>query len=106
MSRPIGMRKVLVTVATAGTAVQISSSEIMTPFIEVYVPSGNTGAVYIGDLTVDSTWIPRSAGSIYRFSASERGDVTKGDYFDLSLVYIDAANSADTAIVQYLLADK
>ncbi len=106
MSRAIGFRTITVTVAAAGTAVQVTSDRIVTPFIEVHFPVGNGGVSYIGDETVDSAWVPRAADSTHRWSASEKGDLTHGDYFDLSKIYIDAATSADTAIVQYLAPEE
>ena len=106
MSRSIGFRKISVDVPIAGKAVAISNTRILTPFIEIFFPSTNGGNMFVGDSTVSSTWTPRAANSTHRFSSSERGDVTSGDYFDLSKIYLNAATAGDDAIVQYFASEE
>lgn len=105
MSRPVGFRKIAVDMPTTGDAVQITSSRILCPSFEIHAPSGNAGKVYIGDSTVDNTWIPREQGGTWRFAASENGDTTRGNFFDLSKIYVVADNDGDDVIVQYVWAE-
>jgi len=107
----VGFRSIVVTIATAGTAVPITTERIHTTWFELHVPSGNTGSVFIGDKTVDDTWIGRNKASgaddedgTYLFTI-EGSNLASGDYFDLSQVYLDADTSGDTAIVQYVRAE-
>ena len=93
----------------AGVRQQISSSPVFTSKIYVHVPSGDTGPVYLGDETVDATWIPMAKASgagkedgTYIFTASEDAGQSEGDYFNLSKLYLFSA-SADSVIVEYLV---
>jgi len=102
MSHPIGFRQSVITIAAGGTAQQLSASSIITSQIEFYIPSGNTTVVYIGDENITSSnGIPRATGSIFVINASERGDITSGDYFDLSKIYVLSATTSDTIRISY-----
>ena len=107
MGSKVGFRKKFVTVAAAGTAVRVSSDQVMVPEFEIYVPTGNTGSVYIGNEDVENSngidggWIPRTKGEVINFTASENVSFASGDYFDLSEIYVDADNAGDDVIIQY-----
>jgi len=96
----VKLQFIAVTVVAAGTAVRVSDTSVKVASFEVRAPSGNSGVIYVGDESVDSTAAPRSADSSTTFTASD--DASSGDYFDLSEVYLDAANAADTAVVTFL----
>lgn len=88
----------LVTVSSAGTAVQFSSAPLKVKAIFIYAPSGNSGAVYIGDSAVDSTNTPAlNPGEHYEVEFKSEHHDTPGE---LSDIYADAATSGDT--VRYL----
>lgn len=107
--RTIGMRKIDVNVTTAGTAVPISATTLFATEFEVHVPNGNAGMnIYVGDSTVDNTWIPRNKGTTNNFSHGTGSlDASGGGAlaFDLNKIYIDADANGDDAIVQYLAFD-
>lgn len=108
MARTIGMRKIAVTIAAAGTAQPISATPLFATDFEFFVVSGNVGANgYIGDSTVDNTWIPRAAGQTYNFvhgSGNFLGvDPVVG--FDLSKIFIDSDANGDEFIIQYFAGD-
>jgi len=106
-SRIVGMKTVTVTVSTAGTAQRImttTNAERYVTDFEVYVPIGNTGTnIYIGDSTVDNTWIPRAKGVRYNFYHGTGTLLGPGEVtcFDLSKIYIDVDTNGDQAIIQY-----
>lgn len=83
----------VVTVAAAGTAVALGSIECFS-FV-VQAETGNTGNVFIGDSTVDSTTgIILTPGSSINIGGDMMGQA--GD-FELSLAnfYVDAATNGD-----------
>ena len=105
MKRYIGIKKKTVTVTANGPDQLLSDSDTSRNVFkfEVYAPSGNAGALYIGNDDVDSTWIPLSAGAVKVFQIS---DISSGGNnlncnFDLSKWFITGTNG-DTAIIQYL----
>lgn len=106
MTHPIGFRRISITIALTGTSVAISETKLLTPSFEVHAPAANSGNIFIGSEDVDTTWIPRVAGSTTAFGAAEEGGLVHGDFFDLSKVFIDATSSGDTAIIQYLAKEK
>lgn len=84
----------VVTVATAGTAVRFTTATTPIKSILIAAPSGNTGAVYIGDSTVASTNSPPlAAGSERTITFKDNPDDTPGDMADL---YVDVSTNGDT----------
>lgn len=66
-----------VTVVTAGTRVQISSSDISTSLVTVVADSLNSGKVYLGDSAVTSSnGIELSAGQSVSISPSDIRGIT------------------------------
>lgn len=90
-----------ITVTTAGTRVQVTS--IDTPVAAVWVQAhpSNTGAIYVGNETVDSTHgIILHPGRAVEFTPPEiRGNELE---FILSDFYLDAETNGDSAIVWYI----
>lgn len=100
MARPIALKNLPVTLGAASKAVPLSQVQILVPWFELYIPSG--GAVcYLGDDLVTTSYIPRGIGTLTAFNASEKGDFSCGDYFDLSKLYLVSATANATAIVSY-----
>lgn len=106
--RTIGMRKINVTVTTAGTRVPISSTTLFATDFEVFPLNANAGAnMYVGNVTVDNTWIPRPKNFPVNF-VHGTGVFSGEDQvmaFDLSKIYLDSDSNGDIARVQYLTID-
>ena len=94
-----------VTVTTAGTPVQISSTDIWVKSFEVWIRDTNTSVnMYVGSSSVanSGTWMPRLRSAIYSFSVdSDRGLPAADGLFNLKNIYMDATSSGDVALVQY-----
>lgn len=101
MARSIGFKKISIDIPMAGQRVPLSATSIKVPWFELYCASTNGGSIYLGDSTVNSTWIPRAASSNLTFTASNRGDLTEGDWFDLSKIYVTCATAGDDVIIVY-----
>jgi len=98
-----------VVVAAAGTAVPLSGTAALPAPLLVRslaitakkVAGSNTGIVYIGDSTVDSTsnqGHPMAAGDEWDYP------LTEGTELDLNTVYVDAATNADGVVFTYIRA--
>lgn len=97
----VQFRKLKITLTRAGEAQKMSPTQILTTDFEIYIPSANTGTnLYIGDVDVDSTYIPRAKGDIFAF-VSGMGHPTKDECFDLSKIYFDGDTAGDIAIIMY-----
>lgn len=92
--------EITVTVATAGTAVQISETALYTPqFIVQGDKNNGTDNIYVGGSAVDTTnGVSLAAKATISFSKMEVSDAS----FDLSEFYIDADNNGNVARVIYL----
>lgn len=101
----IGMRMIRRTVAVAGNRVAISPTTLFVTDFELFPLGTNVGAnMYVGDVTVNNTWIPRAAGLAVNFT---HGDGTfEGPQsvtaFDLSKIFLDGDANGDTAIIQFM----
>jgi len=91
---------IIVTVATAGTAVAVSTIDLFVNDFEMEVPAANTGVnCFIGNSAVDNTTIRRTnAGGPYNFVAGH-GDLGEDSAFNLANVFIDADTSGDTVVI-------
>jgi len=88
-----------VAVASTGTAVQISSTPIYATAVIIFVPSGNTGEMYVGGSSVSSAnGIVVAKEKSFSISAE---DLKQGE-IDLSTIWVDAANNDDEVRVTYL----
>ena len=75
------------TVTTAGTAVQLYSTEnTVAPNIKIKALSTNTGLVFIGLSNVDST---------NGFALVKGEEVTFNEHRDITVYYVDAAENGD-----------
>lgn len=102
----LGLRKISIDCTLANVAYRISSSPLLVPWFMLFVPSGNTASIYLGDSTVTSAWIPHAKASstltgMYLYEASQRGDMTEGDRFDLTKLFVLGTTAGDDVIIQY-----
>lgn len=106
--RTIGMRRTAVTVVAAGTPVPISATTLFATDFEVFPLNANVGNnMYIGNSSVNNTWIPRPKNQPVNFvhgtGVIDGANMVIG--FDLSKIYLDADSNGDIAIVQYFALD-
>lgn len=105
----IGMRKIEVQVLAAGTRVPISPIQLFVSDFEFHPKAANAGAnMYIGDLTVNNTFIPRPKGVTVNF-VHGTGIVIGEDSvvrYDLNKIFVDADANGDIGIVQFFDVDK
>ena len=89
-----------VTVTTAGTRVQLTSSSILTPTFCVQAKSTNSGLIYVSGITVSATnGIGLSAGQFACYSGETQ--VYGFDVIQLNKVYLDASANGQVAKVTY-----
>lgn len=89
-----------VTVATAGTRVQLIATETMVYSLAIQSLSSNTGSQYVGDNTVSSTnGMLIIAGECAEIDAPVKGQ----DQFDASQIYFDSStNGAEFRIIGWI----
>lgn len=104
-ARTIGLAKLTATVAAAGTAVPLSATDLYTTDIEIFCKSANVGNIYIGDSTVDNTWIPRAPGSDTNITTGSGSMASRSAElgFNLKNIYINAGTNGDGVIVEYMV---
>lgn len=89
------------TVATAGTAVALTSSSIWARGLRLAAPAGNAGNVFLGGSTVSATTgIILAPGD--HISLSDLMGAGDDAAVNLSAVYIDAATNGDKLTFAYL----
>lgn len=91
------------TVTTAGTRVQVSTTDLFVKKIVVAGHAANTGHIYLGDSTVAST-----AGLHLKVGAPpiviEAGQIGgKDDLFNLKDMYVDASVNGEKVSILYFL---
>lgn len=85
-----------VTVATAGTRVQVSATNPkLARAVRIEADGGNTGVIYVGDANVSSS---RYAAKL---SAGDSFVLDSGTY-NLALLWLDASSNAQKAQVSYV----
>ena len=77
------------TVSSAGTAVQLSSTDYRASGITIKAARANTDAIYIGDSTVDN-----SSGKIF---ADQSLTFRFNPSHDISAIYVDADTNGNKA---------
>jgi len=85
-----------VTVATAGTKVQVSSTYKPCSMIRLEADTGNTGNIFVGDLNVSSS---RYTAKL----AAGAALVLTGSAIDITRLYVDASANAQKVQVSYSL---
>lgn len=105
MARTIGRRKITVTIGAGPTP--ISPINLFTTDFDFFFPQANGAAFeYIGDSTVDATWIPRRKNVVYNFvhgSGTLDGSQPVVS-FNLHKIFV-TGNPGDTCIVEYMAFD-
>jgi hypothetical protein len=102
MAASLSRKRIPLVLTDANTNYPISDSGIVTTEFEVYIPQAKGGTIYIGDSTLDATWIPRDAG-IWNY-VSGNGNMTGYSApigFDLSKWFIRSTVAGDTVIIEY-----
>ena len=96
----------LVTVVSAGTRVQVSTTAgTMVNSVSLQASSGNSGIVYVGDVAVTAAnGHELAAGEVLVINAFDKP--FNLEELDLSKLYVDAATSADTVRVMSVKVDK
>jgi hypothetical protein len=81
-------------VAVAGTAEALVSTTLWVTSATVRAKDTNTGNVFLGDETVDSSDPPLAAG--------QSVDIAKGYAFDLNQIFVDAAVNGEGVWFWYM----
>lgn len=100
MLRPFSGSK---TVTTAGTRVQLTAVQNQSIFTTIVIQgyTGNTGKIFVGDVTVSATnGIALAAGECITISGDWRRD--GADDFLITDFYIDAATNGDKAEIMII----
>ena len=93
-----------VTVATAGTPVQVSSTVLYSPSVVIQANTDNAGTVYVGDSLVDALSTPKIGIALLARSTITLNEDSKGsDYIDLSKIYIDSGTNGQVVQVMYMV---
>lgn len=104
--RTIGRRKITVVIGAGATPVSLTNL-FVTDF-EFHFPAGNVSASgWIGDSTVDATWIPRPKAESVNFvhgTGTMEGGQPVGS-INLKNIYV-FADPADTCIIEYFEYDQ
>lgn len=107
MSAGFGVKAFKATVTSAGTRVPLSATPIYTPWVKIQALTGNAGVVYLGGDDVSATkCISMSKTASDNSNIVELSDIKlrgMSQDFDLSKIYIDAANSNDAVNVFYAI---
>ena len=85
MSLPIGS----ITIATPGTAIAVASSGNAISAVSFRARATNTGAVYVGDSSVDNT-------NGYRLEPGDELTLSFRETIDLRRFFIDADTASDS----------
>lgn len=98
-----GLKSIKVNVATAGTAVPLSATQVLSESVWVIASTANTGDVYVGGSDVDSDtgFVLDNAAPNNRLDLSQILSRGTNECWDLSKIYIDAANSDEDVFVLY-----
>lgn len=91
-----------ITVTSAGTPVQVFTSETLSPSVLVQALFTNSGRVHVGDSDVDSSselGVALPAGAGVEFEGAQANGVDED--VDMSTIWIDALNDDDAVIVSY-----
>lgn len=90
------------TVAVAGTAEAITVLNIQTPSVVIQALESNTGSIYIGDSSVDSTNGTTLAPSdVFEFSGDERSGRGGADELILTDLFVDSAVNGEGINISY-----
>ena len=97
----MAINTVNVTVTTAGTPVQVSTTRIPAAWVNIMGALDNAGSIFIGDSNVSSTQ-GQAAGAGGGAGSPQYPPVSGISPYNLEDIYIDSANNGDIAQVTYL----
>jgi len=112
--RTMGRKKVTITLSTTVPAPIIDitgihkEDRLITDF-EIYFPTSNVGLYgYVGNSTVDNTWIPRVKTLPYNFvsGTGSMGGQNVELAFNASNWYVLGSQNGDVAIVEYMVYER
>lgn len=91
------------TVTTAGTRVQISTTDTIITTLVVQADPANTGKIYVGDSSVSATQASAEleAGRAFEISPDASGRGGQEEYL-LSDFWLDSSVSGDKAYISYV----
>ncbi len=93
-------------VTVAGTAEALHATANTLAFdIIITAKETNTGNIFVGDSSIDSSSDPLAAGESFTMSPPQSDD-TREYGFDLNEVYVDSSVSGDGVWVKYMILDK
>lgn len=95
--RTLNFKHIALTLTGSAQALTASADTFTTEF-ELYCGAANVGSVFLGDSTVDNTWIPRDKGTRTNFKPEDIGGEPKA--FDLSKLFVTGTLN-DTIVIQY-----
>lgn len=82
-------------VASAGTREQLTASDIIASTVIIQAKNANTGTIYVGDSTVDSTHcIELQKGEVLSLTGDHRNE-GQTDELVLSDIWLDTSDSGD-----------
>jgi len=102
MASELKFALITVTVTSAGTAVQVSSTDIYVNEFTAYNAS-ETSSVYIGDSTVDNTWVPQDKFDGAVTHTAEEGNFGDGNAYNLRDVFVDGDSNGDVCRIRYVV---
>ena len=106
MARVVARLRTLgeVAVPTAGTAVPLSATQLFVKQAIVQFVAGNVGNIFIGESGVTSSngIVLNASGPVFTLSAEDSLADEDDCVFDLSQVFINAANNGDKVRVAYI----
>lgn len=95
----IGFKSFRITLAAGQIPKKLSDVSLQTTEFELYCGSTNTGDMFLGNSTVDSTnWIPRKKDTRTDFEPEDIDGEPK--HYDFSTLYL-TGTVGDYAIIQY-----
>lgn len=92
-----------VTVTTAGTAVRISSTDLVVRSLAIQAKAANTGVIYVGGsdvLNSSKNGVALTAGSSFGFLPS--GESKTSVYYNLKNIWIDSSVNSEGVSVTYI----
>lgn len=84
-----------ITVTTAGTRVQLTTSDLLAKSVRIEADEDNTGTIYVGDLSVTNDLYAAALAAGDSFSIS-------GPIVHLPSIFLDASIDAQAAQVSWL----
>ena len=86
------------TVTTAGTRVQLSSTQVLAVNVSIQAKAANTGVIYVGGATISSSrGVALAAGDTLALLPMAR----QNEYYDLQSIWLDASVNGEGVTYAY-----